>query len=443
MVIWDITNRLEKLESDAILTPEQQKHRNEIREYLNWNSKTDDSNRIVLPAVNSNIDRSHGNAITGIKWLAQNYQCTTKGLLKEDRQNNTKYRHFATTSLDGKIFFWDLDWLPSSEDSIKIEKVERKIVLPNELKEETSPLKEKDKIFMPHFFLNITRPISSFTFNESEINYEIITKPMKPNLTTRMIFKATSRQKESFNPKMVFGSSLGELISCSWDGDDFSTSAFLNAPTMSVEQFAAIHDGSIVSVQRNPFMTDTFISIGGQIFAIWHDEYKEAAVFWRRCTSLITDVQWSLDRPSVFFLICENGTLEIWDLHSRIDVPSLSESLGGNILSHIEQHKLPIARRLIGVADHNTNLRVFIVPLAFTQKHDEEEKFFKKFIEKETKRKRDQDQWREEWYEANKDIVDAKKDVELQMIDEKEKKERLMKEIEEKRAAMAEAEAKK
>lgn len=443
IIIWDITNRIEKIESDAILTPNQQKHRNEIRDYLNWNSKIDDSNKIVLPAVCSNIDRSHGDAVTGIKWLAQNYQCTSKGLLKEDRQNNTMYRHFVTTSLDGKILFWDLDWLPSSEDSVKIEKIERKIVLPKELKEETSPLKEKDKIFMPHFFLDISRPISSFTFNEGEINYELLTKPLKTNFTTRMIFKATSKRKVSFNPIMVFGSTLGDLISCSWDGDDFSTGAFLNAPTMIQETFAALHDGPIVSVQRNPFMTDTFISIGGQIYALWHNEYKEGAIFWRRCKSLITHVQWSLDRPSVFFLICEDGTLDIWDLHSRIDTPSLSESLGGNILSQIEQHKSPISRRLIGVADHNTNLRIFILPHAFTQKHEEEEKFFKKFIENEIKRKRDQDQWREEWYDANKDIVDAKKDVEMQIIDEKEKKERMMKEIEEKRAAMAEAEAKK
>lgn len=397
----------------------------------------------MLPAVISNIDRSHEDTVTGIKWLAQNYQCSSKGFLKEDRQNNTTYRHFATTALDGKVLFWDLDWLPSAEDSVKIEKVDRKIVLPAELKEETSPLKEKDKIFMPHFTFKMTQPISSFTFNEGEINYELITKLIKPSLTTRLNFKATSKRKESFNPKMVFGTSIGELISCSWDGEDFSTGAFLNEKTKSVEPFAAIHDGPIVSVQRNPFMTDSFISIGGQIFALWHDEYKEGPIFWRRCKSLITDVQWSLDRPSVFFLISENGELEIWDLHSRIDVPSLAESLGGNILSHIEQHKLPISRRLIGVGDHNTNLRIFIVPNSFTQMVDEEEKFFKKFIEKEVQRKRDQDQWRVEWYEANKDIVDAKKDVELQMIDEKEKKERMMREIEEKRAAMAEAEAKK
>lgn len=177
LLIWDIKGRLAKVESDQVLTPEQQKHRNEIREYLKWNAKGEDVNKIVLPAVVSNIDRSHDDAITGIKWLAQNYQSTSKGLLKEDRQNNGKFRHFSTTSLDGRILFWDLDWLPSSEDSVKIEKVERKINLPSELKEETSPLKEKDKIFMPHFFLNIQRPISG----DKNFLHKVIFKNFEPS----------------------------------------------------------------------------------------------------------------------------------------------------------------------------------------------------------------------------------------------------------------------
>jgi hypothetical protein len=157
----------------------------------------------------------------------------------------------------------------------------------------------------------------------------------------------------------------------------------------------------------------------------------------------LTGVQWSLDRPSVFFLICEDGTLEIWDLCSRIDVPSLSESLGGNMLTEISQHKRPLTRRLLAIADFNTNLRIFMVPYGFVCPKDNEKEKFIGFIEEEVQRKRDQDQWREEWYQANKDIVDAKKDVEQQIMDEQERKERMKKEIEEKRAQMAEAEAKK
>jgi dynein intermediate chain 3, axonemal len=79
IIIWDLKNRFESIETETIFTPTQQKHRNEIRENLKWNVNAEDSNnKIVLPAVVSNIERSHEMAITGIKWLAQNYQCTRK-----------------------------------------------------------------------------------------------------------------------------------------------------------------------------------------------------------------------------------------------------------------------------------------------------------------------------------------------------------------------------
>jgi len=70
----------------------------------------------------SAIERSHEDAITSIKWMARNYQCTSKGLLKEDREHNTQYRQFVTTSLDGNIFIWTLDWTLAADEAAKIVK---------------------------------------------------------------------------------------------------------------------------------------------------------------------------------------------------------------------------------------------------------------------------------------------------------------------------------
>lgn len=442
IIIWDIKGRLETVNSCSTLSPEQQKHRNEIKDYLKW-SKMDDSNKIVLPAAVSSIDHSHEDTVTSIKWMSRNYQCTSKGVLKEDRQKNTLYRQFVTTSLDGRISFWDLDWQPSPEEVAKMIKPDRKVTLPNELREESSPFSAIDKMFLPHFTLTFTRPISSFTFNEGEFTYEPTTKLSKFSLSTAINYKVISKRKESFNPKMVLGSTVGELLSCYWDGHDFTQGVVLDPKVMVNERFANVHDGPVTHVQRNQFMTEAVISIGGHIFALWHDEYRDSPIFWRRRDCILTGVQWSLDRPSVFFLICENGSLEIWDLMSRIDVPSLKESLGGNILTEIVQHKLSLTRRLLAIADYNTNLRIFIVPYAFVHQKDNEGELFLNYIDGEIQRKRDQDQWKEEWYSANKDIVDAKQDIEQQIIDEQDRKERIRKEIEERRTQLAEAEAKK
>lgn len=442
IIIWDISNRLAKVEAEEMLTPDQLRTRSEIREFMSW-GMLDDTNKIVLPAAISFIDKSHESAITSIKWMATNFQCTSKGLLKQDREKNTQYRQFVTTSIDGNICFWTLDWTLGSDEAAKIVKVVHKVNLPDELKEESSPFKAIDQLFCPHFKLVINRPILSFTFNEGDFLHEPITKTVKADIAQRIQHIVKPVKKESFNPKMVIGTNTGEMILLSWEGSDFSQGAILNPQAMAQEHYASVHDGPISHVHRNPFLHDVFISLGGFIFALWHDEYKEFPIMWRRRESRLVGFQWSLDRPSVFFLICENGTLEVWDLNSRIDIPVMMESLGGNVLTYILQHKLTASKRLLAIADYNTNLRIFQIPWAFTHQLPDECELFGNFIDDEVQRKKNQEQWKTDWYESNKDIVDAKKVAEQQVNDEMEKKERVRREIEEKRAQMAEAEAKK
>lgn len=78
-----------------------------------------------------------------------------------------------------------------------------------------------------------------------------------------------------------------------------------------------VHDGPVVSVERNNFLSTIFLSIGGTIFALWHEDYRNGPIFWRHRPSRLTSVRWSLDRPSVFFLSSVDGNLEIWDLNSK------------------------------------------------------------------------------------------------------------------------------
>lgn len=440
IIIWDLSKRLEKVEKDEIFSADRQRVRQEIRDFMKW-SHIDETNRIVLPSAISNVDKSHEGAVTSIKWIATNYQCTTKGLLKSDREHGTQYRQFVTTSLDGNILFWNLDWEPGDSNKL-IKKPNYKIELPPELKQEASPFKEIDLQFSYHFKIALQKPIISFIFNEGEFLYDPLTR-IKNDITIRVQHKITKVQKKDFNPKMVIGFSTGDLILCGWDGSDFSQGAFLDPKTMQQDLFANIHDGPCTHVHRNPFFDDIFVSIGGYIFAIWRDDFKEYPILWRRRESRLMGCEWSLDRPSVLFLIFESGILEIWDLNSRIDIPSLDVSLAGNLLSDILQHKLTLSNRLIAVADHNTNLRVFSIPKDFICGKRNEKEIFSKFVDNEIERKKSQEKWKLEWFEANKDIVEAKQAANMEFIDENEKRERIKREIEEKRAAMAEAEAKK
>lgn len=121
----------------------------------------------------------------------------------------------------------------------------------------------------------------------------------------------------------------------------------------------------------------------------------------------------------------------------------MDTSLGGNILTNILQHKLTSSKKFLAIADYNTNLRIFKIPSAFVKPISSEREIFTQFIDDEVQRKKDQQLWKHEWYESNKDIVDAKKVAEQETNDEVERKDRVKRENDEKRAQMADAEAKK
>jgi WD40 repeat protein len=133
----------------------------------------------------------------------------------------------------------------------------------------------------------------------------------------RIYHRVVCEPAKSFSPKMIIGSSVGEIYLAAWEGYDYNQGAVINSETMQPEHYASVHDGPIISVEGNPFLNDTFISIGGNVFALWQEDYRHAPIFWRHRPSKLTALHWSLDRPSVFFLTCENGSLEIWDLNSK------------------------------------------------------------------------------------------------------------------------------
>lgn len=241
----------------------------------------------------------------------------------------------------------------------------------------------------------------------------------------------------------MVGFSTGETAMYFWDGNDFSQGAILDPKTIVTDHFANVHSEPVTKIEKNPFIPEIFLTIGGDIFAMWREDFRSFPILWRRRKSRIMSCQWSLDRPSVMAIVFESGALEIWDLNSRIDIPSLDVSLAGNFLSDVFHHKLMLSSRLVAVADKNTNLRVFIVPDDFVRKVPDELNSFKQFVNNEINRKRDQEKWKIEWFESNKDIIEAVHAADMEIFDEKEKKERVKREIEEKRRELAEAEAKK
>ncbi|XP_058442793.1 dynein axonemal intermediate chain 3 [Malaya genurostris] len=397
LIIWDLKGQLDRVEKIDDVSPKQLAYRKEIRKLMGWTTY-ENVDRTVEPVAISALDKSPRRQITVIKWLPRNYYCATTGQIRSHAEK--LHRFILTASIDGSICFWDLDF---TVPSVKKVAQTSKTVTDSDV----SPYQCLDNVFYPIFRLKCDTPITSLSIDEAL--YKLI--PMPPDHRTSDIVTRVVHQTEptaiEYNMKMVIGSLMGEIIHGSWEGHDFDQGAATNEESLkSNGKYGSIHDGPILSIDRNPFCKDIFLSIGGHVLALWSENCITSAIFWRKKKARVTAGRWSLDRPSVFFIIDSNGDLEIWDTIVRIDAPCLRLSLGGHILTYLSQHKLSASKKYLAVADYNSNIRIFSIPASFSEPIPNENTKFEKFIQHELSRKEAQESWIQSYYEAHKETIE-------------------------------------
>lgn len=357
IVIWDLKGCLERVEIDEVLTENQAHNRKLILSFMNW-TQLDDDKRIVKPVAISPAEYSHRAAITSIKWLNRKYYVAQTGQLLESTKPNETFRHFVSASLDGTISFWDLDYVDSRETKASTSK--KKYTLPDYMKDETSPYEKLNNVIRPNYTLAYDRPIANMIFDEGIFRYTPVKRVANRKSSTRVAHSMREVLQENLVNKFIVGSLAGTLTSFMCEG--FLCKDGKPEVVKQTETFAAVHDGPILNVERNPFISELFISIGKNIVAIWSEQLNNAPIFWRRRSSPISYCKWSSSRVSVFFLTYYDGSVEVWDLLTRIDEPCVSHALGGSVLTILSQHKLSLPHEMIAVGDQNGNLRILKLP---------------------------------------------------------------------------------
>ncbi|XP_071383771.1 dynein axonemal intermediate chain 2-like [Centroberyx affinis] len=85
------------------------------------------------------------------------------------------------------------------------------------------------------------------------------------------------------------------------------------------------HHGPVYALQRNPFFPKNFLTVGDWTARIWSEDIKESSIMWTKYQmSYLTDACWSPVRPSVFFTVKMDGTLDVWDVLFKQNDPTLS-----------------------------------------------------------------------------------------------------------------------
>lgn len=450
VIIWDIRNKLQKVEEEEILTTAQQKYRIFMFSLMNW--MTNIKNIAIVPiAAVSDLQFSHTEQVTHIEWISPKHEVTKTGHLEELDENSKQLPslQFATCSLDGTVAFWDLHAKPVAQGDYKPQKKLRRLKnRPSALTLDVSPLRVLNRLFRPHYklsfpkFNNIMYPLVYFQLSHFRIEYEEAFPNIKKHSTDRVLYK-TKIQIPQINPDVVLGTTEGQFMFGCWEGFEYSSGEIINQEACKINFMSAYHDGPVMSVRRWPLNPAIILTVGGKIFAIWKKDINKP-ILWRKSKYKYTHGNWCTKSLTMIKLTRSDGNIELWHMFLRSDQCVAEQTLSGKILTGSYSQPMGPNKPVIGVADHNGSFRMYIFPTTLIRDSGEYKERFSKFIEREIERKIVIWNWQDNWNQKNASLIQKKKEELLLEQKRKEKEEEVAKQkLEEERERIEKEEAKK
>ncbi|XP_075971983.1 missing minor mitochondria [Anticarsia gemmatalis] len=438
IVLWDITNKLDNVESIEVLSETREKYKIAMNAHMGWMKPVQD-NAVVSATVLSNLMTSHYGPVTDIKWISPNFVVTPTGKMTK-MTDHKKSLQFATSSIDGNILIWNLSVENINIfDNKKVKKSKRVPRRPSGLLVDVSPFKILDRILQPCYKLILgtagqpqTLCLQGFALNPLPLKYThtpMDTGKGRKYFTCDILSQAESEMSTTF----YCGSQHGDVEKVSWEGHEFNTGEIVNSEYCDIKFKCCIHDGVISCTTKNPLMDSVTLTVGGKIFAIWSDKLKNRPLIWKKRPYRLTDGAWSLYKPSLLFITTSEGDIETWDLLLRSDQPISVQTLSGTMLTHITLHTLPLTKNLIGVSDANGSFRMYLNPPIFQLESSSYLGRMEAMLLREVKVISSFIQWQNIYMQSNPDILLELKRKEGAHLAEKEEEKRRLREEQEKR----------
>lgn len=414
IVIWDIRNKLNKVEEEEILTTAQQKYRVLMFSLMEWMKNTRDFSRVRMTAE-SDVQYSHSAPVTSIKWMAPSWKITKTGQIEEVKEGEPYTLQFATSSADGSVLFWDLLAKPISNvgDYKPHRKSRRLKVRPAALTMDVSPFRMLNRLLRPHYRLITinTKKNKPFLLSCAEllplhVDYKLPSTFGRHTLTERLTCKPIIQQPPYPPQATLVCSTLdGYFVSVEWEGYDVNPGEVVNQETVKIGNVGRYHDGPVTCIDRNRVCTDTYMTVGGKVFAVWKDTYPHRPIIWRKSRHRYLHGAWNVKNPAMLRLSRSDGNREVWYLIKRTDRMFYEQSLSGDLVlgSYTHPSRGNIAD-VLGVADYNGTFRIFYIPLALSDQTEVKD-ILENQLEREVKRKKAFTSWQINWLKKNQDIV--------------------------------------
>ncbi|XP_048508570.1 dynein axonemal intermediate chain 3 [Athalia rosae] len=442
VAIWDITGKIENVETVEVRTAAQVKYRVSMQSLMTWMNETT-SPSTIRPAAMSNLQYSQVAPITEIIWVPPYNKLDKNGrvqsLPKDTPVENLTWQ-FVTSSEDGTVAFWDLKLDQPSElsEGRMRTKSKRRVPRPDPLIQAISPYKQLDRVFRPDYMITIkssedvTVPLTTVNMYYPKFPTIQLTEEIAGmNISTRRYHQHVIEKPDyEMEPYLVVGTTEGDLMRFTWDGYEFSTGMPVNNEPAVVLAWSKIHDGPVTVVARSKYVRKVLITIGGKVFALWRDD-SMLPILWRKNKMKYTACCWGSSRPTLFLLAQNDGTIEIWDLLMRSEQPMFTQSVSGRTITGLVTHSLYLNPRCIAFSDFNGTLRVFTAPDVLMLFEESDIKWLEQFVDREVERIKEFKEWQERWSSTNLENIERKKilaelDAEKQRLEEVNRKNKEM-----------------
>lgn len=439
VVVWDLTNKLENVEKLEVLSETREKYRIAMNAHMGWMKSVRDDAVVAATAL-SNLITSHYGPITAIKWLSPNFLVTPTGKARTLFEDEKKSMMFFTGSEDGRILVWNL-----SVENVtlfegkKVKKSKRVPKRPSGLLVDVSPYKVLDRTFQPTYKIILgvagnpeTLALQSMAMSPPVVKY--IYEPRNTGSGRKYFTCSVPPQEEKdLNTILYCGSLHGEMRRITWEGHEFNTGELVNSEYADTKYACHIHDGIVTCAQKNPFLPNITLTVGGKIFAVWCDKLLKRPLIWKKRTCRLTDAAWSLYKPSLMFIATSEGNLEVWDILLKSDKPISVQTLSGTMLTGVSLHTLPLAKNITAVSDANGSFRMFLNPPIFMIENPGYQARFKSMLKRELQVMQSFITWQDDWMKQNPHVLLEIKRKEAAILVEKEEEKRRQREAEEKR----------
>lgn len=422
IVIWDIRNKLNHVEEEEILTPVQAKYRKLLFLLMGWMMNIKNV-AFVRTTAHSDLLYSHKDAVTHIEWLSPSHEITRTGHLQvlPDKYPHSHSMQFCTSSLDGSLLFWDLHSKPITSGEYRSERKMRRLKKkPSALSVDVSPYRIFNRALRPTYkveFLKpnapIILPITCFSLPHINIDYTLISQVFGKPENERALYQPQIVEGD-IQETLVAGTCTGYVIDGYWEGFEYSSSSLLNQETCKYNKLVDYHDGHLVNIEIYRPDKRIYLTVGGKIFAIWHKDFGDKPIIWRKSKHFYTHGTWALRSLHMIRLTRTDGCVELWDLLVKSNNYVAEQTISGQMLLNSLSQAMSPSTPVVGISDHNGSYRMYDFPETLICGNEALYKKMSNFITKEGQRKTNVQKWENEWKEKQKIVQKQEEPVQLE-----------------------------